>query len=72
MVHDRTVSPQKVTWNYEVFRNGRGITPDSAPVKQIALSDLSAESRQTINELDALAVHMVNRRYVDAMVKVSK
>ncbi len=64
--------PNAVTWTYEVMKNGSGITPHPQVFRKISLADLSSDGRKTISELDALAVHTVNRRYIEAMVRISK
>jgi hypothetical protein len=61
-----------VEWTYEVMKNGSGITPHPQVFRKIPLTDLSADSRGTIGELDTLTVRTVNRRYIEAMVKISK
>jgi hypothetical protein len=61
-----------IQWTYEVMQNGTGITPRPQVIRHILAAELSPADRETIGELDALAVHAVNRRYIDAMVKISK
>jgi hypothetical protein len=61
-----------VQWTYEILRNGTGITPEPQVFKDIDIGKLSQNSRDTIEELDNLAVRTVNRRYIDTLVRLSK
>jgi hypothetical protein len=73
LVHYRIRSPDVVTRNYEILHNGSAITPPpSAKPVDIPISSLGEASQETIREFDNFAIQQVNRRYVDAMIKISK
>jgi hypothetical protein len=59
-------------WTYEIMQNGSGITPKPQVSRTISMGDLSSGSQETVSEMDKLAIRTVNRRYIDAMVKISK
>jgi hypothetical protein len=54
------------------MQNGSGITPKPQVLREISTGDLSSGSRETVSEMDKLALRNVNRRYIDAIVKISK
>lgn len=62
----------QLVWTYEVFSQGRNITPAPQVHRILGIYDLEAGSRNVIDELDTLAARNVNRRYIDATVKVSQ
>lgn len=59
-------------WNYEILRDGSGITPPAVPIVAIPLVSLTAQSQQTIERLDAYNAVTVNKRYVEALLKSSR
>jgi hypothetical protein len=64
--------PDGLEWTYEIMQNGSGITPKPQVLRRISIADLSSGSRETVSEMDKLALRNVNRRYIDAIVKISK
>jgi hypothetical protein len=64
--------PDGVQWTYEIMQNGSGITPIPQVLREVWMADLSSGARETVTEMDKLALRNVNRRYVDAIVKISK
>ena len=73
LVHDRIRNPDAVTRNYEIIHGGSAITPPpSAKPVDIPISSLGKASQETIREFDNFAVEQVSRRYVNALVKISK
>lgn len=63
---------ENVEWTYEITKNGSSITPQPQTFKEIAINRLPSADEKTIAELDELTVQTVNRRYIDAMLKISK
>jgi hypothetical protein len=66
------IKQPNITWTYEIMLGGNGITPQPQVFKNVLLSDLSESSRNTISELNDTTARAINKRYVDALVKVSK
>jgi hypothetical protein len=64
--------PDGLQWTYEIMQNGSGITPQPQVLREIWIGGLSSGGRETVSEMDKLALRNVNRRYVDAIVKISK
>jgi hypothetical protein len=63
--------PVDLKWNYELSRDGTTIGPKTPVSKQVAINGLSSENQTFINELDVLVRQTVNRRYAEAMLKIS-
>jgi hypothetical protein len=59
-----------LVWNCEIMDKGSAI--GQCPEKRLSVHILNASNRATIDEMDKLAVRSVNKRYVDALIKVSK
>lgn len=68
----QTRSPNTLHWNYEVLRNGSGVAVKDPKAADITISELSPAAMQTVQDLDTMTQKIVNRRYIEAVVKVSK
>lgn len=61
-----------LNWNYELMRDGSGITPRDAPHIPVQIASLSPESQHAIDAFDDVSRKAVNRRYIDALITVQK
>jgi hypothetical protein len=64
------LSNSNLEWNCEIISKQTAV--DGCPVQKIAIGNLPAFDRKTIVELDQTSVRAANKRYVDALEKVSQ
>lgn len=60
----------RLAWNYEYYRDGTAVKHID-PIR-IPMAVLTAGGRATVEKLDRLAKEIVNRRYIEAVQRVTK
>ncbi len=71
LVHYLRRQPNILEWSYEILVNGNGAA-QTTETSKLPVVELSSAGRETVSELDALAIHLVNRRYIDATLRISE
>jgi hypothetical protein len=69
---NHTLGIGALTWNYEIIRDGSGITPRELKPVTFEIGSLSAEARDATDRLDALMHRLVKDLHAQTLLKVSR